>query len=161
MQDLAISDISQKNLGMELVRATEAAALACGRFMGRGDKEEAHRSAAAAMAQALGTVTMDAEVRVAVGAGGADDDPLSQGRRFGHGQGPGVDLAAGPIDGISLLTRGLPGAISVIAATERDRMLVPGSAYLEKIAVGRAPGARSTSPTPSRTTCAASRSPRT
>jgi len=140
-QNVALSQISQKNLGMELVRATEAAALASGRYMGRGDKEEAHRSAATAMAQALGTVTMDAVVRLAVG-GGDRDDPLSQGRQFGHGQGPGVDLAAGPIDGISLLTRGLPGAISVIAATERGEMAVPGSAYLEKIAVGaRARGA--------------------
>src|SRR5439155_16922253 len=59
-----------------------------------------------------------------------------QGHRYGHGQGPEVDLAAGPLDGVSLVSRGLPGAIAMIAATERGRIVLPGSPYLEKIAVG-------------------------
>jgi len=138
--EVAISKITQKNLGMELVRATEAAALASGRHMGRGDKEEAHRSAADAMAQALGTVNMDGEVRLVVGE--ESEEALGRGRHFGQGEGPMVDLAAGPLDGLSLVARGLPGAIAMIAASERGRMTLPECPYLEKIAVGvRAKGA--------------------
>jgi fructose-1,6-bisphosphatase II len=140
-QEVVISQVSQKNLGMELVRATEAAALASGRHMGRGDKEEIQRSAAEAMAQALGMVNMDAEMRLAVG-GAESEHSLVLGAHFGSGQGPGVDLAAGPLDGASLVARGLPGAIAMIAATERGQLTLPGSPYLEKIAVGaRARGA--------------------
>jgi fructose-1,6-bisphosphatase II len=139
---VAISQISQKNLGMELVRATEAAALASGRHMGRGDKEEARHSAAEAMAQALGTVNMDGEVRLVVGGTDSEEPLLSQGRHFGQGQGPAVDLAAGPLDGLSLVARGLPGALAIIAASERGKLTLPDTPYLEKIAVGvRARGA--------------------
>ena len=130
--------VSQKNLGMELVRVTEAAALACGRQMGRGDGESIRRSAAEAMGQALVSVNMDAEVRVVVGSPG-DGDDLKPGLACGQGFGPRVDLAAGPLDGISLVARGLTGAMAVIAATERDAMrLPPAGILLEKIAVGAA-----------------------
>ena len=131
--------ISQKNLGMELVRVTEAAALACGRLMGRGDQEEIRRSAAEAMAQAMVSVNMDADLVVVVGTPQPGEE-LVRGFRCGQGQGPRVDLAAGPLDGVSLVTRGLTGAMTVVAATEQGRMRVPGSLLLEKIAVG--PGAR-------------------
>ena len=127
--------ISQKNLGMELVRVTEAAALACGRLMGRGDQEEVRRSAAEAMAQSLVAVNMDANVVVVVGTPQAGEE-LTHGARVGQGQGPRVDLAAGPLDGVSLVTRGLTGAMAVVAATEHQQMRVPGSLLLEKIAVG-------------------------
>jgi fructose-1,6-bisphosphatase II len=133
--------ISQKNLGMELVRVTEAAALACGRFMGRGDQEEIRRSAAAAMAQSMVSVNMDADLVVLVGTPEPGEE-LFSGVRVGQGQGPHVDLAAGPLDGVSLVTRGLTGAMTVVAATEHGQMRVPGSLLLEKIAVGpRARGA--------------------
>jgi fructose-1,6-bisphosphatase II len=131
--------ISQKNLGMELVRVTEAAALACGRLMGRGDQEEIRRSAAEAMAQAMVSVNMDADLVVVVGTPQPGEE-LVRGFRCGQGQGPRVDLAAGPLDGVSLVTRGLTGAMTVVAATEQGQMRVPGSLLLEKIAVG--PGAR-------------------
>jgi fructose-1,6-bisphosphatase II len=130
--------VSQKNLGMELVRVTEAAALACGRQMGRGDGEEIRRSAAEAMGQALGSVNMDAEIRVVVGSA-REGENLAPGLRCGQGLGPRVDLAAGPLDGVSLVARGLTGAMAVIAATDRDAMhLPPNGILLEKIAVGAA-----------------------
>jgi fructose-1,6-bisphosphatase II len=133
--------ISQKNLGMELVRVTEAAALACGRLMGRGDQEEIRRSAAQAMAQSMVSVNMDADLVVLVGTPEPGEE-LFSGVRVGQGQGPHVDLAAGPLDGVSLVTRGLTGAMTVVAATEHGQMRVPGSLLLEKIAVGpRARGA--------------------
>lgn len=127
--------VSQKNLGMELVRVTEAAALACGRQMGRGDKDAIRRSAAEAMAMALGAVNMDAEVRVVVGTPEAGEE-LARGVRAGQGFGPRVDLAIGPLDGISLVARGLTGAMAVLAATEHGRMQTPTSLLLEKMAVG-------------------------
>jgi fructose-1,6-bisphosphatase II len=138
IQDTAVS---QKNLGMELVRVTEAAALACGRLMGRGDQEEVRRSAAEAMGQALPMVNMDADIVVVVGTP-EPGETLMSGLRCGQGQGPRVDLAAGPLDGISLVTRGLTGAMAVLAVTEHGHMRLPGSLLLEKIAVGpRAAGA--------------------
>jgi fructose-1,6-bisphosphatase II len=127
--------VSQKNLAMELVRVTEAAALASGRHMGRGDKAEVMRSAAEAMQQALGAVNMDADLKVITSSEGGEVLGLAGGR-FGQGLGPRVDLATGPLDGVSLVARGLPGAIAVIAATEHDAMHLPGSLYLEKMAVG-------------------------
>jgi fructose-1,6-bisphosphatase II len=129
--------VSQKNLGMELVRVTEAAALACGRLMGRGDQEEIRRSAAEAMAQSMVSVNMDADLVVLVGTPQPGEE-LYSGVRVGQGQGPHVDLAAGPLDGVSLVTRGLTGAMTVVAATEQGQMRVPGSLLLEKIAVGPA-----------------------
>src|ERR1700730_18777401 len=120
---------------MELVRVTEAAALACGRLMGRGDQEEVRRSAAEAMAEALVSVNMDADVGVVVGTRQPGEELVSD-HRCGQGPGPRVDLAAGPLDGVSLVTRGLTGAMAVVAATEHDQMRVPGSLLLEKIAVG-------------------------
>ena len=135
------TEISQKNLGMELVRVTEAAALECGRLMGRGDQEEVRRSAAAAMGMALRMVNMDADIKVVVGIPQPGEDLVS-GLHCGQGNGPRVDLAAGPLDGVSLVSRGLTGAMAVLAATERGQMRLPGSLLLEKIAVGpRAKGA--------------------
>jgi fructose-1,6-bisphosphatase II len=128
--------VSQRNLGMELVRVTEAAALACGRLMGRGDSEGIRHAAADAMGRALAGVNMDAYIRVVVGSPEADEE-LVPGFRCGQGFGPRVDLAAGPLDGVSLVARGLTGAMAVIAATERDAMrLPPRGILLEKIAVG-------------------------
>src|SRR5258708_27688268 len=120
---------------MELGRVADAAALACGRLMGRGDQEEVRRSAAEAMAQSLLAANMDANIVVVVGTPQPGEE-LVGGARVGQGQGPRVDLAAGPLDGVSLVTRGLTGAMAVVAATELEQMRVPGSLLLEKIAVG-------------------------
>ncbi|MHB8510400.1 MAG: class II fructose-bisphosphatase [Candidatus Dormibacteria bacterium] len=134
--------VSQKNLGMELVRVTEAAALASGRHMGRGDKDAVLRSAAEAMEQALGNVNMDADLCVIVNRWEGPGSAFERGNHFGQGAGPRVDLAAGPLDGVSLVTRGLTGAIAVIAASDRGSMHLPQSVYLQKIMVGaRARGA--------------------
>ncbi len=133
------TEISQKNLGMELVRVTEAAALESGRLMGRGDQEKVRSSAAAAMGMALRNVNMDADIKVVVATPQPGEDLVS-GLHCGQGFGPRVDLAAGPLDGISLVARGLTGAMAVMAATERGQMRLPGGLLLEKIAVG--PGAR-------------------
>src|ERR1700716_261171 len=120
---------------MELVRVTEAAALASGRFMGRGDQEEVRRSAADAMYLALRMGNMGANIVVVVGSP-QPGEALAAGLAAGQGQGPQVDLAIGPLDGVSLVTRGLTGAMAVVAATEHEQMRVPGILLLEKIAVG-------------------------
>jgi fructose-1,6-bisphosphatase II len=135
---------------MELVRVTEAAALASGRHQGRGDKEAVLETAAEAMVEALGAVNMDGELVVVVNQSEGITAAFQRGARFGQGAGPAgrqtlgpqVDLAAGPIDGVSLVSRGLPGAITVVAACERGLLQVPRSPYMRKIMVGaRATGA--------------------
>src|ERR1700693_161179 len=103
-----------RNLALELVRVTEAGALASARWMGRGDKNTADGAAVDAMRRALGLVTMDGIV--VIGAGEKDEAPsLYIGERIGTGEPPQVDVAVDPIDGTTLLSKGLPNAISVVA----------------------------------------------
>lgn len=125
-----------RNLAMELVRVTEAAALAASRWMGRGDKEGADRAAVEAMRVVLGTVTMDGIV--VIGEGEKDEAPmLYNGERLGDGSPPEVDIAVDPIDGTTLTALGRGNALSVIAMSERGTMFNPGPCvYMEKIAVG-------------------------
>ncbi len=125
-----------RNLAMELVRVTEAAALAAGRWMGRGDKEGADGAAVDAMRIILNTVEMDGIV--VIGEGEKDEAPmLYNGEKLGDGSAPQVDIAVDPIDGTTLTSLGRPNAISVIATSERGRMFDPGPCvYMEKIAVG-------------------------
>ena len=121
---------------MELVRVTEAAALAASRWIGRGDKEGADGAAVTAMRTVLSTVTMDGIV--VIGEGEKDDAPmLFNGERVGDGTPPLVDVAVDPIDGTRLTAEGRTNALSVIAVSERGSMFDPGpSFYMEKIAVG-------------------------
>ena len=125
-----------RNLAMELVRVTEAAALAAGRWMGRGDKEGADQAAVDAMRFVLNGISMDGVV--VIGEGEKDEAPmLYNGERIGDGHAPQVDIAVDPIDGTTLTSLGRPNAISVIAMSERGTMFNPGPAvYMEKIAVG-------------------------
>jgi fructose-1,6-bisphosphatase II len=125
-----------RNLALELVRVTEAAALAASRWMGRGDKEGADRAAVEAMRVVLGTVTMDGIV--VIGEGEKDEAPmLYNGERLGDGSPPEVDIAVDPIDGTTLTALGRGNALSVIAMSERGTMFNPGPCvYMEKIAVG-------------------------
>jgi fructose-1,6-bisphosphatase II len=125
-----------RNLAMELVRVTEAAALAASRWIGRGDKNGADGAAVAAMRTVLSTVTMDGVV--VIGEGEKDDAPmLYNGERVGDGTPPLVDVAVDPIDGTRLTAEGRANALSVIAVSERGTMFDPGpSFYMEKIAVG-------------------------
>src|SRR5215469_4035133 len=129
----------ERNLGMELVRVTEAAAYAAGRFMGRGDKEAVDQAAVDAMRQALDGVDMHGVV--VIGEGEKDEAPmLYVGEEVGNGLPPDVDVAVDPIDGTRLTALGLPGAIAVVATADRDAMYSapPGVYYMRKLAVGRA-----------------------
>jgi fructose-1,6-bisphosphatase II len=125
-----------RNLAMELVRVTEAAAMAGARWMGRGDKEAADQAAVDAMRQVLSSVSMDGIV--VIGEGEKDEAPmLYNGETIGDGQPPMIDVAVDPIDGTTLTSLGRPNAISVIAASERGTMFNPGpTMYMWKIAVG-------------------------
>lgn len=125
-----------RNLAMELVRVTEAAAMAAAQWMGRGDKEGADGAAVDAMRLVLGTVSMDGTV--VIGEGEKDEAPmLYNGERIGDGQPPEVDIAVDPVEGTTLTAKGSGNAISVIALSERGSMFDPGPCvYMEKIAVG-------------------------
>src|SRR5579862_2223133 len=121
---------------MELVRVTEAAAMAAGRWMGRGDKEGADEAAVEAMRVVLSTVSMDGIV--VIGEGEKDHAPmLYNGERIGDGSPPLVDIAVDPLEGTRLTAMGMPNALSVIALAERGTMFDPGPCvYMEKIAGG-------------------------
>ena len=125
-----------RNLAMELVRGTEAAALAAGRWMGRGDKNAADGAAVDAMRLVLNTVSMDGVV--VIGEGEKDEAPmLFNGEEVGNGSAPRVDIAVDPLEGTTLTSLGRPNAISVIGISERGTMFDPGPCfYMEKIAVG-------------------------
>lgn len=129
-----------RNLGMELVRVTEAAALASAPFMGRGDGRAGDRAATEAMRAVLAMVDMDGEV--IIGEGEKDRAPrLFNGERVGSGEGPALDLAVDPLEGTRLLAGGRPNALAVIAAAPRGRLWNPGaSLYMEKLVVGEAAG---------------------
>jgi fructose-1,6-bisphosphatase II len=125
-----------RNLALELVRATEAAAMAAGRWVGRGDKNAADQAAVDAMRHILNTVSMHGTV--VIGEGEKDEAPmLYNGEEIGDGQPPHMDIAVDPIDGTTLTALGRNGAISVIALAERGTMFDPGPCvYMDKIAVG-------------------------
>jgi fructose-1,6-bisphosphatase II len=126
-----------RNLAMELVRVTEAAALAAGRWLGRGDKNGADGAAVDAMRLIINSVSMDGVV--VIGEGEKDEAPmLFNGEEIGAG-GPACDIAVDPIDGTTLTSLGRNNAISVIAVAERGTMFDPGPCvYMDKIAVGPA-----------------------
>ena len=129
-------DAPDRNLAMELVRVTEAAAMAAARWMGRGDKEGADQAAVDAMRLVLATVAMDG--LVVIGEGEKDEAPmLYNGERIGSGEPPETDIAVDPVEGTTLTSLGRGNAISVIAVSERGTMFDPGPCvYMEKIAVG-------------------------
>jgi fructose-1,6-bisphosphatase II len=125
-----------RNVALELVRVTEAAAMGAGRWIGRGDKEAADQAAVDGMRAVLDTVQMRGVV--VIGEGEKDKAPmLYNGEEVGSGQGAEVDVAVDPLEGTRLTALGQPNAIAVIAVAERGTMLFPGAAvYMEKIAVG-------------------------
>jgi fructose-1,6-bisphosphatase II len=125
-----------RNLALDLVRVTEAAAMGAGRWIGRGDKIAADQAAVDAMRAMLDTVAMDGVV--VIGEGEKDEAPmLYNGEHIGDGSGTPVDVAVDPLEGTRLTALGQPNAIAVIAVAERGTMLFPGAAvYMEKIAVG-------------------------
>src|SRR4051794_12977785 len=125
-----------RNLALELVRVTEAAALAAARWVGRGDKEQADQAAVDAMRLMLDTVPMDGVV--VIGEGEKDEAPMLYNReRIGDGSPPEVDIAVDPLEGTRLCAQGQPAALAVIALSERGTMFDPGPCvYMEKIAGG-------------------------
>ncbi len=130
--------VPDRNIAMELVRVTEAAAIAAARWVGRGDKNEADAAAVDAMRMMLDTVDMDGVI--VIGEGEKDEAPmLYNGERVGNGRQPQVDVAVDPIDGTRLTALGRPNALSVVAVAPRGTMYNPQDLfYMEKIAVGPA-----------------------
>lgn len=129
-------EIPDRNLAMELVRVTEAAALASGRWVGRGMKNEGDGAAVDAMRKLINSVNMKGVV--VIGEGEKDEAPmLFNGEEVGTGFGAEVDIAVDPVDGTTLMAEGRPNAISVLAAAERNTMYDPSAVfYMKKIAVG-------------------------
>ena len=125
-----------RNLAMELVRVTEAAAMAAGRWVGRGDKNGGDGAAVDAMRQLIGSVSMRGVV--VIGEGEKDEAPmLFNGEEVGNGEGAWCDVAVDPIDGTTLMAKGMPGSVAVLAVSERGAMFDPSAVfYMEKLAVG-------------------------
>jgi fructose-1,6-bisphosphatase II len=125
-----------RNLALELARVTESAAMAAGRWIGRGDKNAADKAAVDAMRIMLDTVEMDGSI--VIGEGEKDEAPmLFNGEEVGSGHGPEVDVAVDPLEGTRLTALGMPNAITTIALAERGTMFFPGAAvYMDKIACG-------------------------
>ena len=123
-------------MAMELVRVTEAAALAAAQYMGTGDKKLVDQAAVDAMRFTLDGISMDGVV--VIGEGEKDEAPMLYiGEHIGDGSDPKVDIAVDPIDGTTLLSKGLPGAIAAMALSSRGTMHVPAHIYyMDKIAVG-------------------------
>ena len=131
-----MSDTPDRNLALELVRVTEAAALGAARWIGRGDKIAADQAAVDLMRVMINTVSMRGVV--VIGEGEKDEAPmLFNGEEVGDGDGPEVDVAVDPLEGTRLAALGMPNAIAVIAVAERGTMFFPGAAlYMNKIVVG-------------------------
>lgn len=131
-----VPEAPDRNLAMEVVRVTEAAAMAAGRWVGRGDKNSGDGAAVDAMRKLIGTVSMRGVV--VIGEGEKDEAPmLYNGEEVGNGDGPDCDVAVDPIDGTTLLSKGMPNALAVLAVAERGAMFDPSAVfYMEKLAVG-------------------------
>ncbi|MFD1660982.1 class II fructose-bisphosphatase [Streptomyces caeni] len=130
------SEAPDRNLALELVRVTEAAAMAAGRWVGRGDKNGADGAAVRAMRTLVSTVSMNGVV--VIGEGEKDEAPmLFNGERIGDGTGPECDIAVDPIDGTTLTAKGMPNAIAVLAAADRGTMFDPSAVfYMDKLVTG-------------------------
>ncbi len=133
-----MSEKPDRNLGLELVRVTEAAALTASRWVGMGQKEAGDRAAVDAMRLLLRTVRMDGTI--VIGEGEKDSAPmLFNGESVGNGSGPEVDVAVDPIEGTNLLAKGVHNSIAVLAVSGRGTMFKPGPAfYMDKLVVGPA-----------------------
>lgn len=128
------SETTERNLALELVRVTEAAAIAASRWMGRGKKNEADGAAVEAMRRAFDQVAI--EGTVVIGEGEMDEAPMLYiGEKVGHG-GPAMDIAVDPLEGTTITAKGGPNALSVIALAERGNFLHAPDIYMDKIAVG-------------------------
>ncbi|MEE9183210.1 MAG: class II fructose-bisphosphatase [Acidimicrobiia bacterium] len=131
-------ELPERNLGLDLVRVTESAAIAAARWQGRGDKVSVDQAAVDGMRLILGNI--DIAGTIVIGEGEKDEAPmLHNGESVGTGNGPAMDVAVDPVDGTTLTSEGMPGAVAVIALSEKGTMYAPGSlVYMDKIAVGAA-----------------------
>ena len=131
-----VYQLRERNLGLDLMRVTEAAALAAGRWAGRGDKEAGDKAAVDQMRQMLSTISMRGVI--VIGEGEKDEAPmLHNDEEVGDGTGAEWDVAVDPVDGTTLLAKGMPNAVAVIALAERGTMFNPKDVfYMDKIAVG-------------------------
>lgn len=133
-----MAEMPWRNFGLDLVRVTEATALAAGRWVGSGNYTSAHRSATLAMKAALDTLDINGHIVLGEESPMGEDSPLASNQRVGTGDGPEVDVIVDPIDGTKLLIRGHPGAVSVLGVAPRHSMWSPVPAvYMEKIVVDR------------------------
>jgi len=130
--------LPDRNVGLDLMRVTEAAAMAAGRWSGRGDKEGGDQAAVDAMRDVLARVPMRGVV--VIGEGEKDEAPmLYNGERVGDGTGPEFDIAVDPVDGTTLLANGMPNAIAVMAAADRGTMYDPSAVfYMNKLVCAEA-----------------------
>ena len=133
-----MKDLASRNVGLDLVHATEAAALAAGRWMGLGKIDEADHDATEAMYQALQSLELDGYVVIGEEGKLGLHSPLDSGQRVGSGHGPSIDLVVDPIDGRRFLAQGRPGAIAVAAVAPRGSLWSPAAGvYMDKLVVNR------------------------
>ena len=129
------SRIMDRNLALEVVRVTEAAALASSRWMGRGDEKAADQAAVDAMRNALNSLSIDGTV--VIGEGERDEAPMLYiGEKVGNGQGPKIDIALDPLEGTTITAKGGPNALTVIALAEEGGYLNSPDVYMDKVAIG-------------------------
>ena len=132
---MAEEDKMDRNLALEVVRVTEAAALAASKLMGRGDEKMADQAAVDAMRTTLNSLNI--EGTVVIGEGERDEAPmLFIGEKVGLGRGPRIDIALDPLEGTTITAKGLPNALAVIAMAEHGGFLNAPDVYMDKIAVG-------------------------
>ena len=133
--DSSFSNVLERNLALETVRVTEAAALSASRLMGRGDEKAADQAAVDAMRQALNSLNIQGEV--VIGEGERDEAPMLYiGEKVGTGEGPMVDIALDPLEGTTITAKGGPNALAVIAMAEAGNFLNAPDVYMDKIAIG-------------------------
>ncbi|MDR6288103.1 fructose-1,6-bisphosphatase II / sedoheptulose-1,7-bisphosphatase [Inquilinus ginsengisoli] len=131
----AKTQVMDRNLALEVVRVTEAAALSASRLMGRGDERQADQAAVDAMRQALNSLAIDGEV--VIGEGERDEAPMLYiGEKVGTGEGPEIDIALDPLEGTTITAKGGPNALAVIAMANKGGFLKAPDVYMDKIAVG-------------------------
>ncbi len=134
-----MSQMPARNIGLELLRVTEASAIAAGRWIGLGDRDRAHSAATTAMAGALETITINGRIVIGEEARLGESTSLDSGMRVGNGEGPPVDVVVDPIDGTKLVVQGRPGALSLVGLSPEGTMWSPPpeAIYMEKIVVDR------------------------
>jgi fructose-1,6-bisphosphatase II len=132
-------EIPSKNVGLDLLRVTEAAAMAAGRWIGLGDPNGAHSAATMAASKLLSSINVDGQIIIGEEGRLGEHTPLDSGRAVGTGMGPALDVVVDPIDGTKLVVNGLPGAISLVGVAPRGTMWTPppGAIYMDKIVVDR------------------------